>query len=220
MGAAASVATSVTRRYPPAPRPLPPYRCQFRPKTSPFTDCFLCRSVGAHRLLGEMPPGKRLKEERGASGPVAGGSGEGIDGLPDGVLAHIIGFLPAEEAVRTCVLARRWRDLWKSATGLRVVAGYGQFLGTVEKLVEFVDRLLALRGGASLDTCVLEVDSFSVPDGNWDNDNGVLRRLNIWLKHAVECRVQFVRIQALCHKRVCPAYPVMSSKTCLWSLST
>ncbi|GJN06856.1 hypothetical protein PR202_ga24625 [Eleusine coracana subsp. coracana] len=84
-----------------------------------------------------MPAPKNRKEEIGAAPPVpeVGGDDEGIDVLPDGVLAHIIGFLPAEEAVRTSMLARRWRDLWKTATGLHVVAADGQFLETVEKFL-------------------------------------------------------------------------------------
>ncbi|PUZ63909.1 hypothetical protein GQ55_3G103600 [Panicum hallii var. hallii] len=46
-------------------------------------------------------------------------SGGSIDALPDDILGHILGFLPAPEAVRICVLARRWRVLWKRATSLR-----------------------------------------------------------------------------------------------------
>uniref|UniRef100_M8C9X2 F-box domain-containing protein n=1 Tax=Aegilops tauschii TaxID=37682 RepID=M8C9X2_AEGTA len=37
-----------------------------------------------------------------------------ISGLYDELLHHVLSFLPAHEAVRTCVLARRWRHPWKS----------------------------------------------------------------------------------------------------------
>ncbi|TVU25930.1 hypothetical protein EJB05_28451 [Eragrostis curvula] len=166
MGAAASVATSFTRSY------------------------------GARDLLDEMPPLKKCKQDMGAAAPAASGDGEGIDVLPDGVLAHILGFLPADEAVRTCVLARRWRNIWKSATGLHVIAADGKFLGTAEKLVEFGDILLALREGASLDTCELEV-------GKWHIDDDVCRRLSIWFRHAVMCRVRFLRFRILCNNDDC-----------------
>ncbi|KAL6658198.1 hypothetical protein ACP70R_003784 [Stipagrostis hirtigluma subsp. patula] len=130
-----------------------------------------------------MTPGERDEECKGSMPEAAGG--EGMDALPDGVLAHILGFLPAEEAVRTCVLARRWRHLWKSATGLRVVAADGRFLGTVEKLQEFVGRLLPLLEGAPLDTCVLELGSFGVSDRSWHHGGDILRGVSTWFWHAV-----------------------------------
>nr|ACS49592.1 F-box family-5 [Oryza alta] len=44
----------------------------------------------------------------------------GIDVLPDALLQHILS-LSADEAVKTCVLSRRWRHLWKSTPILRIV---------------------------------------------------------------------------------------------------
>ncbi|GJN28182.1 hypothetical protein PR202_gb16277 [Eleusine coracana subsp. coracana] len=113
--------------------------------------------------------------------PEVGGDDEGIDVLSDGVLAHIPGFLPAEEAVRTSVLARRWRDLWKSATVLHIVATDGQFLETVEKSLDFVARLITHREGSSLDTCNLEVGHFSVLCGICHNED-VTRCLSTWFQ--------------------------------------
>ena len=78
-----------------------------------------------------------------------------IDDLPDGVLQHILGFLPAWDAVQTCVLARRWRDLWMFATGLRVIGNDDDR----EALRESVDHLLLTRGIAPLETCELRFDS-------------------------------------------------------------
>ncbi|KAG0538024.1 hypothetical protein BDA96_03G200100 [Sorghum bicolor] len=74
-----------------------------------------------------MPRGRTVK---GAVQQPAGGSG-GIESLPDGVLEHILGFLPSAEAVRTSMLARRWRhrdpdqqlsveDLWSLVNHLLV----------------------------------------------------------------------------------------------------
>uniref|UniRef100_I1QYF2 F-box domain-containing protein n=1 Tax=Oryza glaberrima TaxID=4538 RepID=I1QYF2_ORYGL len=48
------------------------------------------------------------------------GGGDWTNALPDEVLQHVMSFLPAKQAVRTCVLARRWRHLWKSMPVLRV----------------------------------------------------------------------------------------------------
>ncbi|CAL4894090.1 unnamed protein product [Urochloa decumbens] len=91
-----------------------------------------------------MPPGRRGK--RGNQAPMEG-SGRTIDIFPDGVFQHILGFLPARDAVRTCVLARRWCDLWMFATGLRIIGNEDDDMG---ELREFVDHLLLNRGTAPL----------------------------------------------------------------------
>ncbi|TVU26433.1 hypothetical protein EJB05_28980, partial [Eragrostis curvula] len=127
-----------------------------------------------------MPHGE---EEMEAAG------GEGIDALPNAILVHILGFLPAEEAVRTCVLARRWRHLWKHATSLHVLVDDGEFLGTAAKLQKFVNHLLPLRKRASLDMCDLSVGS-----RKWHNET-VRRRVNDCLRHAASRRVRFLRLR-------------------------
>ncbi|GJN00649.1 hypothetical protein PR202_ga17845 [Eleusine coracana subsp. coracana] len=75
----------------------------------------------------------------------AGASAKGIDALPEGLLNHILGFIDARQAVQTCVLARRWRHLWKSATTVCI--------GTTnpEEILSFMEHLLLLRGGSQFD---------------------------------------------------------------------
>jgi hypothetical protein len=62
-----------------------------------------------------MPPRKKHKSAPVVSVP------DRIGELPDCILQHVLSFLPAQAAVRTCVLARRWRDLWRSTRALRIV---------------------------------------------------------------------------------------------------
>ncbi|TVU26443.1 hypothetical protein EJB05_28990, partial [Eragrostis curvula] len=142
------------------------------------------QQVDTRRLFDEMPPGRegrKVKKQHEA---------RGIDALPDGVLEHILGFLPAEEAVRTCVLARRWRHRWKFAAALRIISTGGEFLAPADKLREFMDHLLLGRGGAALDSCELRIgDRYNV----LTNDD-VLSRVEHWFRHAVECRVQVIRL--------------------------
>nr|CAB3448673.1 unnamed protein product [Digitaria exilis] len=90
-----------------------------------------------------MPRGETSKTKRAVRSRASGGGA--IESLPDG----------SEEAVRTCVLARRWRHLWKSATGLRVGVGIWdpRLWVSVEDLRSLTNHLLLLRGGAPLDTC-------------------------------------------------------------------
>ncbi|XBI75692.1 hypothetical protein VPH35_069033 [Triticum aestivum] len=85
-----------------------------------------------------------------------------IGDLPDEIVHHILSFLPAQEAVRTSVLARRWRHLWRSATGLRIVGIEGA--DTVQELRQFVDHLLILRGHAELHTFEIGISEFSQED--------------------------------------------------------
>ncbi|CAN6352455.1 unnamed protein product [Urochloa humidicola] len=126
--------------------------------------------------------------------------GAGIEVLPDEVLQHILGFLEAHESVRTCVLARRWRHLWKSATGLRIVADDDGFLESVHKVCNFLDSLLRHRPASPLHTSELTFTSF----GPWmtvclsEDENRLLRLVNAWLWRAVSCQVQVLRLRAGC----------------------
>ncbi|KAG2622290.1 hypothetical protein PVAP13_3NG271975 [Panicum virgatum] len=136
-----------------------------------------------------MPPG----ESKGEA-PLAAGC-DGIDVLPDEVLQHILGFLEAQES---CVLARCWRHLWKSATGLRIAADEGKFLGSVEKLCDFVDSLLRHRGGSPLHTCELRFTSFgqAMSDCLYDHDDRLMRLVNTWFWHAVRYQVRVLSLKA------------------------
>ncbi|RLM98664.1 hypothetical protein C2845_PM06G07860 [Panicum miliaceum] len=119
-------------------------------------------------------------------------SGGSIDALPDDILGHILGFLPAPEAVRTCVLARRWRVLWKRATSLRItcVADSVEERQTVKERQKFVDHLLRLRGHTPLQMCDLRFSHF------YDNDDELLL-MNQWFWHVVTCGVRMFRLENL-----------------------
>ncbi|KAG2560904.1 hypothetical protein PVAP13_8KG096500 [Panicum virgatum] len=133
-----------------------------------------------------MPPRRKGGKGRRAARPGAGRIS--IDELPDEVLHHVLSFLPAQEAVRTCVLARRWRHLWRSATGLRISCGpENEAAVNVKKLRDFVDHLFLLRGGSPLDTC-----QFNLLDINEDDDD--TRRIHLWIRHVLMCRVRVLSL--------------------------
>ncbi|KAL6653782.1 hypothetical protein ACP70R_008706 [Stipagrostis hirtigluma subsp. patula] len=48
----------------------------------------------------------------GSRGGGGGGGRDRLSGLDDGVLGHILSFLPADEAARAAALSRRWRDVF------------------------------------------------------------------------------------------------------------
>nr|ACM17596.1 F-box family-1 [Oryza sativa Indica Group] len=136
--------------------------------------CSRC-SLDARRLFDGMPPGE--------APPPTGG--DRIGGLPDGVLQHILGFLPPHEAVRTCVLARRWRHLWKSVAALRITNWDWRKVVPMEEFRYFVHHLLLRRGRAPIDEFELDLAELS------DRDT---LRVNRWFRHAVMCQARVLRL--------------------------
>jgi len=130
-----------------------------------------------------MPQGKRGEVDEGARPEV---EGDRISALPDVLLSHVLSLLPAEEAVRTCVLARRWRHLWKSAPALRIGYLHKHKPKSVGALRKFVDHLLLLRGGLSLNKFELRLGGFSGPDD--------VPRVNLWLRQAVMCKIRVLKL--------------------------
>ncbi|RCV15400.1 hypothetical protein SETIT_3G053200v2 [Setaria italica] len=151
---------------------------EFRPPVKPPA-----ASADARHMFDGMPMG-----ESGKNVAMSGGS---IDALPDDILEHILGFLPAPEAVRTCVMARRWRNLWKHGTGLRItcIADDVEAMETVKEHQKFGDHLLRLRGHTPLETCYLRFSNF------YDDDDALLNR---WFWHVVTCRVRMFRLENIC----------------------
>ncbi|WVZ53580.1 hypothetical protein U9M48_004498 [Paspalum notatum var. saurae] len=105
------------------------------------------------------------------------------------IYPYILGFLPSPEAVRTSLLARRWRHLWKSATGLRVGCRNGKELMSVEEAWSLLNHLMILCGGAPLDTCELTFDDFGEQDD--------VAHVNLWFRQAVMCKARVLRLHIL-----------------------
>ncbi|KAG2556528.1 hypothetical protein PVAP13_8NG203700 [Panicum virgatum] len=80
---------------------------------------------------------------------VAAAGGADRLGAPcDEVLHCVLSFLPLSETVGTCLLARWWRHVWKSARALRVNGADDREYGSVEVLNKFVNSLLLFRDSA------------------------------------------------------------------------
>ncbi|WVZ85754.1 hypothetical protein U9M48_032641 [Paspalum notatum var. saurae] len=132
-----------------------------------------------------MPPeqaAKRAREE--------GISGDLLSALPDGLLHAILSFVPAQQAVRTSALSRRWRHLWRTAPCVNIDAaefGVGTVVrssdsGFAQKLRQFEDftnSLLFFRSGTeSLDKFRLRVgnDCLRASDGDRWVRRGIMYR--------------------------------------------
>ncbi|KAM0833108.1 hypothetical protein ACQ4PT_064471 [Festuca glaucescens] len=122
-----------------------------------------------------MPPRKK----RNSAPPVS--VTDRIGALPDSILHHVLSFLPAQAAVRTCVLARRWRHLWRYTTGLRIVGLEEEGEYIVKDLHKFVEHLLILRERTNLDTVQIKFSEFCEEDQPC---------VNLWVRFAVMCKVR------------------------------
>ncbi|KAI4997621.1 hypothetical protein ZWY2020_052963 [Hordeum vulgare] len=141
---------------------------------------------GAPQLFGVMPEEQATASRRRKAAPEARG-GEGIDALPNEVLQHVLSFLPVAEVVQTCVLARRWRDLWKSMPVLRITCE-GRILNRrgVRRLNKFVNHLLLLRDrSAPLHACEIELTTFHSQDEP---------QVNLWIRHALLCQARILSV--------------------------
>ncbi|PVH36588.1 hypothetical protein PAHAL_6G112300 [Panicum hallii] len=97
-----------------------------------------------------------------------------LSDLPDSMLHHIMSFLSAKEAARTCVLSQRWRLLWTSAPCLDI--SIDQFGNDRVRFSKFVEHLLQSRAPASLDTFCLHTCA--------------LDRACNWIDHAIKHNVR------------------------------
>ncbi|CAO2152639.1 unnamed protein product [Urochloa humidicola] len=84
---------------------------QWRKETRHFSEAVRALQLPAGHLFDGMP-------QRGSRSSTGGE--DRISALPDAVLQHVLGFLPADEVVRTSVVATRWRHLWSSVGRLRI----------------------------------------------------------------------------------------------------
>ncbi|KAF8762126.1 hypothetical protein HU200_009806 [Digitaria exilis] len=98
--------------------------------------------------------------------------------LPDDVVQHILGFLPALDVVRTCLLGWRWRQLWR-------------FVGSLNR---FIRQVLLLRDpGAPLDECEFDLRGYSRLYGSCPD---------LWIRHCTMHRVQVLQVRLYAEERV------------------
>ncbi|KAM3244837.1 hypothetical protein ACQJBY_056278 [Aegilops geniculata] len=67
--------------------------------------------------------------------------------LTDDLLLHVLSFLPSGDALQTCVLDTRWRDLWRRTTSLHLN------VDDCERFWRLVKLIIQLRGKSPLAKC-------------------------------------------------------------------
>lgn len=124
-----------------------------------------------------------------------------ISALPDELLHHVMTFLTAKEAVQTCVLSRRWQNVWASVGYLNVDSC--NFI-TVKHFKKFVDNLLLQRSCALLDMFCIHTSYDSFDDSLDYSD------IHPWVRHALRCNVKTLGILNYCDGKLLSVdgYPV------------
>jgi len=88
------------------------------------------------------------------------------------------------------------QNLWKSAPDLRILASKGKFLGSVEKLCNFLDCLLDIRGGAPLGTCELRFSYWATAASIVQFIQRLEPLVGNWFRHALVCKAQVLSLYA------------------------
>ncbi|WVZ57596.1 LOW QUALITY PROTEIN: hypothetical protein U9M48_007960 [Paspalum notatum var. saurae] len=117
-----------------------------------------------------------------------------INALPDDMLLLIISRLYARQVVQTCVLSRRWRNLWRSVTRIKISHDEFDHMADTEEecnvlFKKFVNRFLMLRNPFALHDFRLW---YNIPDGD-DSDAGS-EDANLWIHHALECNARSIEV--------------------------
>src|ERR1044072_673558 len=76
---------------------------------------------------------KRLKEKS-----------DRLSDLPNAILLHIMSFMMIQDAIKTCILSKRWKNLWKFLPDLTLHSS--KFRNPLQ-FCEFVSGIVRCRGG-------------------------------------------------------------------------
>ncbi|XP_040255641.3 MEIOTIC F-BOX protein MOF [Aegilops tauschii subsp. strangulata] len=128
-----------------------------------------------------------------------------LSDLPDALLHKVMSFLWAWEVARTCVLSRRWRNLWASVPCLDLrVCCKARHRRLPMRFARFANHFLLLREvSAPLDTLRLlssptsSVDDDSMPySPKYDDDREdyCSTDVDMWIRAAINRRARFIEL--------------------------
>ncbi|OEL24700.1 hypothetical protein BAE44_0014284 [Dichanthelium oligosanthes] len=111
---------------------------------------------------------------------VGGGGGDDrLSDLPDGILEHVLSFLPAADAVRSSVLSRRWLRVWTHAPALNLSDEHLQY-----RFLGFAREVLARYGAPDIPALNVTIGC----ESNLGPDTAA------WLRDAMERVVESISV--------------------------
>jgi hypothetical protein len=110
-------------------------------------------------------------------------SEDNLSQIPDSVLLHILSFLETKEAIRTSILSKRWKHLWKYLPTLTL---NGRPFNYSKGFAKFVNRILSNRDSSTA-LQSLEFHNFGF--------NNLLKRIS---KYVVSHNIQRLQIHVIC----------------------
>jgi hypothetical protein len=142
-------------------------------------DLFISLFFRAGRTMKIEDTATKHARARGGGGRSASDA-DRLSALPDSLLHTIMSFLKARQAVQTCVLATRWRHLWRSVPCLDV--DHDEFCRTA--------------AASSKDRALQEWEDFE------DFTSNLMHRCNVALLDSFSLRVTHSRLPGFCpHKQ-------------------
>ncbi|CAL5215084.1 unnamed protein product [Lathyrus oleraceus] len=148
------------------------------------------------RAPRKQPPAMKANQQQLSPGP------DIISDLSDCILIHILSFMDAQEAVQTCILSKRWINVWKKLHTLTLL-DYSELSG---KLFEhFVFKFLSLRDDQTDIHSILLHTPFLRKECN--------KLVYHILKYAFSHHVQHLLIKFICFKPNCFSFSSSTLKS-------
>ncbi|TVU14281.1 hypothetical protein EJB05_37741 [Eragrostis curvula] len=159
-----------------------------------------------------MPPEPNPTRRARAGSGLA--RGDRLSALPDCLLHAVLSFLPGPQVVRTCVLSRRWRDLWRTAPCINIDTGeFGITYGSTgseltqqwSKFEDFTTNLLLFRSAVSLDMFRLNSRVFT---------GHCLRDVDRWVRRGIKYYPQVLEVLVTVTRGAGFLFPHLGASSC------
>ncbi|KAH7513243.1 hypothetical protein FEM48_Zijuj12G0176500 [Ziziphus jujuba var. spinosa] len=113
--------------------------------------------------------------------------GDRLSALNDNVLLHLLSFLPTLDAIRTCVLSKRWSYLWTFVPALSYNLERTSCCKNVDEFVSFVEKTIILNKSSKMFKFLL---NFQQHFGECYMVHLDSKVLDIWTRFATKANVE------------------------------